>query len=349
MGKLFNLFYYQRLVDVDKLIKEFADITLKELNYLQEVKNVQFFYEHYQNHPVVYIPKTYADLCTNNVIVQEYIGGVSMIDLIRMKLNKVDIDKWLAQNLHTDKRFVIKYLYYDTFRQGFDLNTFYSDFHPGNIKILANNRYSLIDFGIISQVPGNKRSLYEVLKMLSQKKMADIDVQSFSKEFLKMGSVYLYKCLQLYDSYYENQDNLGLKVTDNYRHIVENHKEEFRQLEHVYGENFSQIFFDMFKLGQRFNMRFSPKMFSVVRATAMIKSFTEILDPQFRCMREIFEKVTQDVDGRELINEEEIRLNNLQPEEATESLMNWIAEMNKLRYICDIDRNELLCQSLPNV
>ena len=326
-SKIFNLFYYQRLIDVDQLIKEFSEITLKELDYLNEVKNAQYFYQVYKNHDVIYIPQTFVNLSTKNIIVQEYVGGVSMIDLIRMKLKNIDVNLWLKEELNTDKRYVIKYLYYDIFYQGLQLDNFYADLHPGNIKILANNRYGLVDFGIIAQAPGNKRAFYEIIKLLSADSIKDVDIESLSKEFIKLGSGYLHKCLQVYDGFSDKDKTIGNKVINKYHDIVENHKEEFRQIEAVQTENFSQVFLDMFKMGQQFNMKFSEKMFSVMRASAMIKSFTEILDPEFRCMREIFGWVTKDINGDKLVNADDIKLQNLNSEEAIESLMDWIAKI----------------------
>jgi len=326
LSKIFSLFYYQRLINISQLVNEFTNITLKELNYLDEVKNAQFFYNYYLNHPVIYIPKTYAELSTNNLIVQEYVGGIAMTDLIRLKLNRQDFKKYLKNNYQTDIYFIIRHLQHTIILEGLELNHFYSDPHPGNIKILPNNKYALIDFGIIAQPPGNRRAFYEIVSMLSTS-IVNVDIQKLSQEFLKLGSTYLYRCLQVCDEYSQSDKPLSSAIINKYRDIVENHKEEFYKIEVTQTENFQKVFFDMFKMGEKFNMHLSPKIFSVIRASTIAKSIALVIDSEYHCMREIFGDIAKQVDGKKLINEEEVTHQSLPPETAVESLIDWMGSV----------------------
>src|SRR4030067_1323322 len=70
LGFLFDLFYEQHFVNVPRLIGEFKNITYRELDHRTETENALYLWQHYRNHPVLFIPYTYAELSTDNIIVQ---------------------------------------------------------------------------------------------------------------------------------------------------------------------------------------------------------------------------------------------------------------------------------------
>ncbi|MBI4066624.1 AarF/ABC1/UbiB kinase family protein, partial [Candidatus Gottesmanbacteria bacterium] len=81
--KIFNLLLEQSIINLDETLSEFRESTYQELDYLQESKNADYFYRTFRGHPRLYIPRTYLELCTRDILVQEYVGGVAATDLIR--------------------------------------------------------------------------------------------------------------------------------------------------------------------------------------------------------------------------------------------------------------------------
>ena len=60
-----------------------------------EIANIKYFANYYKNHPSVIVPKVYDYLCSSTIIVEEYMDGVALADLITNK----DIVKSLSKLL----------------------------------------------------------------------------------------------------------------------------------------------------------------------------------------------------------------------------------------------------------
>lgn len=325
LGFLFDLLYDQRIVHIPRLIGEFQEITYRELDYKTEVENALYLFSQYQNHPVLSIPFTYKELSTNNVIVQEYIGGVAVTDLLRMRGAGMDIKGWLKERHNTDLHFILKRFSYDCLWQIFTLERFYSDPHPGNIKILPNNRYAFIDFGIMAPSPSNKRDYFRVIKHLSEG-AADLNTKGLGEQLLSIGSHYLYTCMTTYDRILSEPDaTLKQAVLKRYGELIEGWREQFRQLEMGQAENYTKVWLDLFMMGEQFNMRLPKGLFAGLRASALITSFTRYLDPNDHFMKAIYRDITRDIDEHTLLNLEDMNTKGIGIEEAVEAVSDWFA------------------------
>lgn len=326
LGWVYNMFFYERWIDVPQLVGEFTRLTWRELDYKQEVQNAKYFYEQYKSHPVLFIPRTYAELSTSNIIVQEYVDGIAATDLLRMRMDNEDYRLWLDKEYHTDIYYVINRISYDTMWQVFNLDHFYSDHHPGNIKILPNNRYALVDFGIVGQSPKDKRNYFEILSLLTQH-ADDVDAQKLGKAFLRFGANYLCQCLETYDAVIlEGKQSVNTEIFNRYAGLIENWRDELRRIEVEEVENFSKIWFDLFRMGERFRMRLPRGLFAVIRTSALIKSFTAFLEPNYFAMRQVYAAITRDVPVERLLNKEN-RTHGVSVEEAMEELSDWIGDL----------------------
>lgn len=335
LGYLANLIFAPPLVDIPKLIKEFKEITYKELDYLAEVNNALYLYNHYQDHPVVHIPYTYKDLSTQNIIVQDFVGGIAITDLLRLKKQGVDYKQYVYDELQTDMHFVMKRLSYDSLWQIFSLEKFYSDPHPGNVKVLPNNKYAFIDFGILAPSPTNKRDYFNVIKFLSAG--ADrLQTEDLGEQMLSIGAYDLYKCINVYDRVFSSrEDKLSKVVLSRYGELIDGWKEQFKENETKSRENFTKVWIDLFLLGERFNMKLPPGLFSGLRASALIKSLTSALDPDFQPMTEVFNDIASNINEQQLLNRHELDSQDLGVEQAVETVSNWyssLAEVDVMLY-----------------
>jgi len=77
--------YPNMQINVDDAINDFKRSTLRETDYVFEAQFADELYQAYKNHPHFVIPKTYTHLCTPNIIVQEYLGGISVAQLLKLK------------------------------------------------------------------------------------------------------------------------------------------------------------------------------------------------------------------------------------------------------------------------
>jgi ubiquinone biosynthesis protein len=122
-----------------KLIQEFSDYTMKELDFTQEGKHADIFRENFKDHEDVILPKVYWEYTTRKVLTLEFIEGIKPDD--SEKLKKLGINGPRVAALGT--RVVIKQLFIDGF--------FHGDPHPGNIFIVDNEKFCMIDLGMVGQ------------------------------------------------------------------------------------------------------------------------------------------------------------------------------------------------------
>lgn len=323
MGKVFDVLYYQTFVDIPKLIREFSEITYKELDYHAEVENALYLHKIYQSHPVLTIPFTYRELSTDRIIVQEYIGGVAITDLLRMKSGGVDVRSFLLNEYKSDLHYLIKRFSYDSMWQIFTLDRFYSDPHPGNIKILPNNRYAFIDFGIIGAAPENKRDYYNVIKYLSAGASA-LDANLLGEQLLTIGAHRFYKCMNIYDRIFCNPDSsLRQTVLGRYRELIDAWREDYRRLETGKRENYTNVWYELFTMGERFTMQLPKGLFAGLRASALITSFTIYLAPEAQVMTSVYRDIIRDIDEGQLANVEDIKDRTIGVEDAIETIARW--------------------------
>lgn len=325
LGFLFDLLYDQRIVHVQSLISEFKDMTYRELDYRAEVANALYLFTHYKTHPVLTIPFTYKELSTDNIIVQEYIGGVAVTDLLRMRSGGQDIKTWLWETYRTDLHFIMTRFSYDCLWQIFTMDKFYSDPHPGNIKILPNNHYAFIDFGIMEPSPKNRRDYFRVIKFLSEG-AEHLNAQGLGEQLMAIGARYLYKSLLTYDRILaEDKEALMETVLKRYGELIDGWREQFRELEQGNKENYTKVWLDLFMMGERFNMRVPKGVFAGMRASALITSFCRHLDPKFKTMKLIYKNITHDINEQELLNTEDAQTEKIGIEQAVETVGDWYA------------------------
>lgn len=130
---------YIRDFQPQKLIQEFSDYTMKELDFNQEGKHADIFRENFKDHDDVILPKIYWEYTTQKILTLEFIEGIKPDDA--EKLKKLGINGPHVAALGA--RVVIKQLFIDGF--------FHGDPHPGNIFIVGKDRFCMIDLGMVGQ------------------------------------------------------------------------------------------------------------------------------------------------------------------------------------------------------
>jgi len=121
------------------------DITLQnEINLKYEAANLTKIKKNFNQDKNIYIPKIYWNFLTENILVMEYLDGITITNKQKLKLQGFNT-KNISENL-------INLFYIQAFKHNF----FHADLHPGNILISKNNInlpvIILIDFGIISNL-----------------------------------------------------------------------------------------------------------------------------------------------------------------------------------------------------
>lgn len=135
-----------------KLVHEFERWTIKELNF-----NIEAFYarkirENFKGDKAVKIPLIY-DLCTGErVLTMEFIEGIPLHDIARLRRRHIDIRRVLRRGFQA------------TMQQMYIDGLFHADPHPGNILVMKNGTIAYVDFGIVGHF--DQRMQQDCLQLL---------------------------------------------------------------------------------------------------------------------------------------------------------------------------------------
>ena len=134
---------------------------IQETDYRRERENQKYFAEFYRNHPQIIIPKVYETLSSKNVIVQDFIEGPSLADVMAMATREKPATAITKELTGSDLWKQVVLAGGEALYTAMCADYVYGDPHPGNIVLLDNNRIGLIDFGIIAQKPTSHEAYYK--------------------------------------------------------------------------------------------------------------------------------------------------------------------------------------------
>jgi ubiquinone biosynthesis protein len=146
-----------KVYDFPGLVRELKRSLQRELNFNREARNMKIFQSHFEGSDEVYVPKVYDLYTTEQVLTMELVEGTKLQEFMNRPLEEREI---LAKR---GVRLTIKQVLEDGF--------FHADPHPGNVVILDNLVYCLLDFGMMGRLSQEAR--FDLIDMI--KGMVDKD------------------------------------------------------------------------------------------------------------------------------------------------------------------------------
>ena len=125
-------------MDAKAMTAEIRERLTDELDYEHEAQQHRAFARTWRNHPFIYIPGVVTELCTEHVLVTEWVDGIGFEEV-------KDLDE------PTRDRFgeiVFRFFFGSLYRNGH----FSGDPHPGNYRLMDDGRVAFIDFGMTKRV-----------------------------------------------------------------------------------------------------------------------------------------------------------------------------------------------------
>ncbi|GAX59164.1 2-polyprenylphenol 6-hydroxylase [Candidatus Scalindua japonica] len=156
----------------DELLSSFKNTLMEELDFIHESKRQDRMERVLSKMPWVHIPKIYWEYTTKHLIVMQYIEGVKLTQ------------KEYIQNYKGDRNLLGERLNDCVFRSIFEYGFFQSDPHPGNVLIMEESEFAIVDFGMTESL--DKVTVNALLKWYYAAIYRDIDM--FAETFLKMGT-----------------------------------------------------------------------------------------------------------------------------------------------------------------
>lgn len=167
-------------VNLKDLYKQFVATVREETNYPREIKNAIWFHNYFGGNKDVLVPKTYEDLSSERIIVQEYVGGVSLAEVFKAQGEGQEPSLFVYEKVGSNI-----WTQLETFGTELLIGILTADFvigdpHPGNIKLLPGNKIGLIDFGIAAAAPVNRQAFLNLLKEYEKIYAGNFDAGSFA-------------------------------------------------------------------------------------------------------------------------------------------------------------------------
>lgn len=152
---IFTKFLPKYVVDYNEAYDTCAKMFLRETNYDQERENQKYFAKLYENNLNVKIPKVYDELSNQKVIVQEFIAGPTLSDVMSMATPSLSATALTKQLTGSDLWQQVITAGGEALYMAMCADYVFGDPHPGNIVLLKENRIAFVDFGVVAEKPAS--------------------------------------------------------------------------------------------------------------------------------------------------------------------------------------------------
>lgn len=134
--------------DLRQVIDQIVEITLQELDFLQEEANLKKF-EVLPHGPRIHVPHLFAEMSTARVLVTEWIDGIKLTDFLNRHPEKADT--------------ILREMMHSYIQQVTAFGVYHADPHPGNFLVMSDERVAVLDYGAIGVLTPDEASHYAVL------------------------------------------------------------------------------------------------------------------------------------------------------------------------------------------
>ena len=322
LGSLVTLasWFNSSAYDVRKLFGQFAEVTKREIDYRLEAEYGSILYKKYQHHAHIVIPKTYTELSNRHVIVQQKIDGLAVTELITLKQQGVDPLAYVAEHLGSDLNTQLMYLGQDQLASMLVDGHAHGDPHPGNIILLPENKLALIDFGIRSRVPKDRKAFFGLVKEYQKIYAGRFDFENYTLSMMNLFVSELYDAVRAFDMYSGGVASRRLveaiksAVGDLYRGA----DKDISQL--ISQHKYLLIFSSVINQDNRFGLKFETKEPEFLRATIMYMNLVESLVDKEYVMNQVYTSVVESFRTYEFPT----IARHTSPEQALEVVSGWL-------------------------
>jgi predicted unusual protein kinase regulating ubiquinone biosynthesis (AarF/ABC1/UbiB family) len=125
-------------MDAKAMTREIRERLTDELDYEHEAQQHRAFARTWRGHPFIYVPPVVTELCSEHVLVTEWVDGRGFEEVRRM-------DRAVRDRFGET---VFRFFFGSLYRNGH----FSGDPHPGNHRLMPDGRVAFMDFGMTKRV-----------------------------------------------------------------------------------------------------------------------------------------------------------------------------------------------------
>jgi predicted unusual protein kinase regulating ubiquinone biosynthesis (AarF/ABC1/UbiB family) len=235
--------------DLVALIDELGKRVFEEMDYLNEAANAEKFAELHRHNPRIAVPKIHHQATSRRVLTMEWIDGVKLTSLDKVRAIGVDPDDMVQVGVNCSLQQLLEH--------GF----FHADPHPGNLLALADGRLAYLDFGMMSEVSRDSRTglIQAVVHLVNR------DFTSLSQDFVKLGflseQVNLEPIVPAFEAVFGQALEMGVSRMD-----------------------FKAVTDDLSGVMYRFPFRVPPYYALIIRSLVTLEGIALSVDPNFKIL-----------------------------------------------------------------
>ena len=238
-----------RRFHLPKLMRDQEEILLRELDMHSESRNQIQLRRNFAGSDLLYVPRVYPEYTRTNLLVMEWVDGISIGQINSLKDRNVDIKKLAYKGVET------------FFTQVFIHNFFHADMHPGNIFVDVSDpldpKYIALDSAIVG-------SLSEQDKIYLAKSV----YLFFNRDYLGVAE------LQIENNWVSATTDpllLAEKIEELCEPIFE------KPLSEIY---FAQFLADLFQVAREFEMEVQPQLILLQKTLFYVEGLGRELYPE---------------------------------------------------------------------
>jgi len=240
-----------KIINPVEIVNEFEEYTKDELDFNIEAKNIDRFYKNFENDKITKIPKAFFEHTTEKVLVMEFIDGIKIQELKKIKIKD------------TDERKIVENIVNSVLKQIFVDGLFHADPHPGNIMLLKNNNIAFLDFGIVGHFDE------EIKEHITELFISIIigDLSKTIENFFDVGFI-------------ESDANIEKFKEDVYDHFEKYYGTSVDKI------NISELFNEMILVAKKYNMHLPSDLILLGKTIVTLEGTVMEIYPGFNLVKE---------------------------------------------------------------
>ena len=243
-----------KLIHPTRLIREFTDTMLDELDFRKELNNIERFTKNFENDKRVVFPTVFPECSGRTVLTMSFVEGLAL-----NKVGKLDWSQEYKSNFAKQCAGVFMDM---MFRDSF----YHADPHPGNLLVREDGTLGVIDCGMVGKLDQKTNLIFEELII----GIAEKDAEHIKNTILEMTTlpkgVDMEKLTYQIDDFIEKYLDLPLNAFDMSASI----------------EDLTQII-------QQHHIMTPSKISSLLRVVTLLEGSSRLLNPDFN-IAVLFEK-----------------------------------------------------------
>jgi ubiquinone biosynthesis protein len=247
-----------------RVIDEFCDYTLREVEMTLEAENAETFADNFADLPDVVFPRIYREFSADNVLCMEYLDGVRPDDPAVRSLPPDERERLISLGAEA----IIRMLYQDGF--------FHADLHPANLLVLPDTKVGFLDLGMVGRFdPELRHNMLELFYAMVME-----DYEGAARHLAAVSQT-------------EPQSDVP-----GFRRAVKEVARRWRI--HARFDEFSLalLILECIQLGARYHLYFPVEMVLMVKALVTYEGVGYLLDPDFN-VAEVSERFVGQIFRRE--------------------------------------------------